>query len=436
MKLFMMLLFFTAALQAQKPFSPAKSDTIVFAGDSITHQCMYTQYVENFLYTRYHDLELHTFTSGVSGDKAIHLLDRFDEDLKFQNPQWVSLLLGMNDAGYKDYSEENFTTYKTDMLKIAERIKGIDAELIILSPTMFDHQQYRLKVAEGNFRFERLNTHKNLNAKLAMYGGWLRAVANDARLNYIDFWSPLNDATAEYRKAEKNFTLIPDSIHPDPSGMAIMAAQMIEYFKGNRTRIPSIKIDTNSKASGNISELNATTTSIQCSVTPKYLPWVITGTGKPGAKPFEYIDDPKLGLQHVLQKYDFNKELLKITGLEKGSYSIFMNDVEVATNLSNIQLTSGIDLSKLQKSPTYHQSLKIAQLNAKRNDEAMRPYRSLQAKMKGRRKKFADQPEKLAEFRKSIQPQLDEYLKLAKKYEKEIHQLAVPEKYKLEIKKN
>ena len=209
-----MLLFFTAALQAQKPFKPAKNDTVVFAGDSITHQCMYTQYVENFLYTRYHDLELHTFTSGVSGDKAIHLLDRFDEDLKFQNPKWVTLLLGMNDAGYKEYSDENFTTYKTDMLKIADRIKSLNAELIILSPTMFDHQQYRLKVAEGNFRFERLNTHPNLNAKLAMYGGWLRAVANDSNLNFIDFWALLNDATAEFRKNEKNFTLIPDSIHP------------------------------------------------------------------------------------------------------------------------------------------------------------------------------------------------------------------------------
>ena len=58
-----------------------------------------------------------------------------------------------------------------------------------------------------------------------MYGGWLRAVANDSNLNFIDFWAPLNDATAEFRKNEKNFTLIPDSIHPDPNGMAIMAAQ-------------------------------------------------------------------------------------------------------------------------------------------------------------------------------------------------------------------
>jgi hypothetical protein len=27
-------------------------DTLVFLGDSITHQCLYTQYIEDFFYTR------------------------------------------------------------------------------------------------------------------------------------------------------------------------------------------------------------------------------------------------------------------------------------------------------------------------------------------------------------------------------------------------
>ena len=28
------------------------NDTLVFLGDSITHQCLYTQYVEDYYYTR------------------------------------------------------------------------------------------------------------------------------------------------------------------------------------------------------------------------------------------------------------------------------------------------------------------------------------------------------------------------------------------------
>ncbi|MEM0970129.1 MAG: GDSL family lipase, partial [Verrucomicrobiota bacterium] len=33
------------------PFSPQDGDCIVFLGDSITHQCLYTQYLENFFLT-------------------------------------------------------------------------------------------------------------------------------------------------------------------------------------------------------------------------------------------------------------------------------------------------------------------------------------------------------------------------------------------------
>ena len=45
-------------------------DTFVFLGDSITHQCLYTQYVENFFYTRYPDRKIHFHNAGVSGDRA------------------------------------------------------------------------------------------------------------------------------------------------------------------------------------------------------------------------------------------------------------------------------------------------------------------------------------------------------------------------------
>src|SRR5687768_1686265 len=36
----------------------ADGDGIVFLGDSITHQCLYTQYVEDYFYTRYPKLRL------------------------------------------------------------------------------------------------------------------------------------------------------------------------------------------------------------------------------------------------------------------------------------------------------------------------------------------------------------------------------------------
>ena len=45
-------------------------DGIVFLGDSITHQCLYTQYVEDYFFTRFPQMRLRFHNSGVGGDRC------------------------------------------------------------------------------------------------------------------------------------------------------------------------------------------------------------------------------------------------------------------------------------------------------------------------------------------------------------------------------
>lgn len=106
----MMSRFFTLVLSvlclpalshAQTTFTPKANDTIVFLGDSITHQCLYTQYIEDFFYTRYPDLKLHFYNAGVKGDKAGDAIARFAQDVAPAKPNYISVLLGMNDGGYE-----------------------------------------------------------------------------------------------------------------------------------------------------------------------------------------------------------------------------------------------------------------------------------------------------------------------------------------------
>src|SRR6185436_20033885 len=78
-------------------------DTVVFLGDSITHQCLYTQYVEDYFYTRFPKLHIHFHNSGVGGDRAADALARFDMDVAAYKPKYVTILLGMNDGGYKQW---------------------------------------------------------------------------------------------------------------------------------------------------------------------------------------------------------------------------------------------------------------------------------------------------------------------------------------------
>ena len=55
-------------------------DSIVFLGDSITHQVLYTQYVEDYFYTRYPKMRLKFHNAGVGGARAWDALQRFDKD--------------------------------------------------------------------------------------------------------------------------------------------------------------------------------------------------------------------------------------------------------------------------------------------------------------------------------------------------------------------
>ncbi|QXD33579.1 GDSL-type esterase/lipase family protein [Candidatus Pelagisphaera phototrophica] len=84
-------------------FNPEPGAMIVWAGDSITHQRGCTQYLENFLYTRFHDKKLRFANAGIKGDCAGDLLERFDEDVAKWQPQYVTLLLGMNDGRYEEF---------------------------------------------------------------------------------------------------------------------------------------------------------------------------------------------------------------------------------------------------------------------------------------------------------------------------------------------
>jgi lysophospholipase L1-like esterase len=107
--------FLTVARAQEQPRIPASldledGDTMVFLGDSITHQCLYTQYVENFFHTRYPERRIHFHNAGVSGDRAADALARFDDDVAAFQPKYVTILLGMNDGSYEDYQPDTFAS--------------------------------------------------------------------------------------------------------------------------------------------------------------------------------------------------------------------------------------------------------------------------------------------------------------------------------------
>jgi lysophospholipase L1-like esterase len=171
----------------------ADGDSIVFLGDSITHQCLYTQYVEDYFYTRFPKMRLKIHNAGVGGARAWDALARFDDDVAAYKPKYVTVLLGMNDGTYRPFDQATFDTYHKDMTELVGRLTGIGAKPILMTPTMYDSRASRLYAPPNRKAPEdRLELY---NSVLAYYGTWLREVAVENGHGFVDMWSPLNNIT-------------------------------------------------------------------------------------------------------------------------------------------------------------------------------------------------------------------------------------------------
>jgi len=413
-------------------------DTFVFLGDSITHQCLYSQYVEDFFYTRYPERRIHFHNSGVGGDRAGDALARFDEDVAKFKPRYVSMLLGMNDGSYTDFDPEIFGIYEKGMLELLEKIDALGATAIPMAPTMFDHHQYEIRKADPNYKSRGRERSSYYNSVLAFYGAWVRERAVEKRLPYVDMWAPLNDLTTEMRREEPDFTFIPDTIHPVAGGQFIMAFSMLWQQTPERRSVSAISIVGRGdkwvagKASG-VSDIAAEGDGLSFTHLAKALPWVVPEAAS--ESDLRHGMEPTARMAYVLTKagHKMSNERLKISGLAPGSYEITIDGQSIGNPVSHVTLGSKIELQSNENTPQYQQALAVAMINRDRNDHAVRPLRDLWGKVKGARRKLAAGGDQ-AGFDKAMEvlrPQIAEMIALAKEYEDKIYAAnqPVPRKY-------
>ena len=342
-------------------------DTFVFLGDSITHQCLYTQYVEDFFYTRFPNKRIIFHNAGVGGAKAWDALQRFDRDVADYKPKYVSVLLGMNDGAYRAFDEPIWQTYFQDMSTLIDRIQATGATPVLMTPTMFDNRARRISGKKKD-----LGAIGLYNGVLTFYGTWLRDVAEENGYGFVDMWSPLNNLTMQARKTDPSFTMIPDAVHPGPDGQLVMAAAMIEDL-GLRKPLSNIRIQTGNQipaakkgpmstaSGGKVSDLTATDDGVGFTWTAEALPWVLPESTKQGAK-----------LLHLGHR--FTREALTVGGLPGGTYELLIDGNSVGTYTAG-KLADGVELQDNAKTPQYQQAAQVAALNRTRNSgpvEALR----------------------------------------------------------------
>jgi lysophospholipase L1-like esterase len=194
-----------------------KGDRIVFLGDSITEQQLYTNYVEAYLASRYPELKLTFFNAGWGGDTAPGGCARLDRDVLALKPDVVTICYGMNDGGYCPMKPEIRDAFVGGMRQLVSRLKAAGVRVVLLTPGMVDVS------VNPDLRKVEYNTQS-----LRALADEVLALAAAEQLPVADLHKLMNEVDAAAKAAEPSFCMIPDSVHPEPAGHLVMAFGLLQ----------------------------------------------------------------------------------------------------------------------------------------------------------------------------------------------------------------
>jgi lysophospholipase L1-like esterase len=188
-----------------------KHDRIVFLGDSITEQQLYSNYVETYLATRFPEFALTFFNAGWGGDTAPGGLARLDRDVLRLKPDVVTVCYGMNDGRYQPSTPEIVETFSNGLSGLVKRLKKAGVRVVLLTPGIVDEA-------------------KGAHLAACHYNRCLRPIADAVvrlakkeRLPVADLHRLMSEVDARAKSADAAFCMIPDGVHPDPAGHLVMA---------------------------------------------------------------------------------------------------------------------------------------------------------------------------------------------------------------------
>ncbi len=190
-----------------------KNSTVCFLGDSITSNGRWIYEI----YDHFKEDKLKFFNCGKSGIGVFHTIECIDEGCLIHCPDYVVIMLGMNDVNRGLYSpsctlpdkeelkKTTLEAYRQNMTKLYEVCESFGAEVILCTPTAYDESD--------GFEEENLCCNFGLLKCSEIVGD----LAKEKGCKLIDFFTPMS-------KLIGNDTYTnPDRTHPNSHGEHIMA---------------------------------------------------------------------------------------------------------------------------------------------------------------------------------------------------------------------
>ncbi|HUE21142.1 MAG TPA: SGNH/GDSL hydrolase family protein [Bryobacteraceae bacterium] len=342
------------------PAAPANfylhdGDRVVFYGDSITDQRLYTTFVETYVLTRFPLMKVSFVHSGVGGDRvtgggAGPIDVRLERDVVAYKPTVMTIMLGMNDGSYRAFDQKIFDTYAAGYRHIIQSVKealpGI--RITLIQPSPYDDVT-RPPSFEGGY-----------NKVLVRYGEFLKELGREEKLDVADLNGPVVAALEKALRldAETAKKLVPDRVHPAPGGHLLMAESLLKAWHAPAI-VTAVEINAAGPAVAKIA--NAQVTDLAAG---ERVSW----TQMDAALPMP-IDTKDEVLALALRASDFveamNQEPLRVTGLTAARYTLKIDGQAVGT-FTKEEWAKGVNLATLP-TPMAKQAAAVHDLTLRHN---------------------------------------------------------------------
>jgi lysophospholipase L1-like esterase len=357
----------TARAQQAAPFALHNGDRVVFYGDSITEQRLYTNFTEDYIVTRFPHLHVKYVNSGWGGDRVtggggggIDL--RLQRDVIAYKPTVVTIMLGMNDGGYHADDQKTYDTYTQGYIHIVDTLRKAlpGVRITLIEPSPYDDVTQAPQYPGG------------YNGVLKHYSEFVKQLGAQDNLTVADFNTAMVDmlTKADATDPATAQKIIPGRVHPSPAGHLVMAEALLKAWNAP-SLVANVEINATDK-----SVVHADNSRVQDVTSTPALAWTETDNALP--MPVQW-HDPVVAL--VMKSSDFidalDQENLKVDGLDANTTYALKIDGDDVAEWTGQQLADGVNLA-LASTPMFAQATDVADLTNAHVDEHFTRWRTIQ----------------------------------------------------------
>ncbi|WP_026962647.1 SGNH/GDSL hydrolase family protein [Alicyclobacillus herbarius] len=182
-------------------------------GSSLALGNGYVALVDGWLRALYPDYGIRVVNMGIGGDTVRHLAARWQTDVINQKPDWLSVMIGINDV-WRQFDhplqpewhvlpEE----YEQTLRSLLEQVRGSLSGLVLMTPFYLEP-----------------NRDDPMRRRMDEYGRIVRRVADDFAAVFVDTQAAFDQLWAHTYPA----SIALDRVHPDLAGHTLLARAFLQ----------------------------------------------------------------------------------------------------------------------------------------------------------------------------------------------------------------